>query len=356
MPGFRGFARYGVETGDGSFEILTVKPGRVADPARRADGPAPGRVTIMARGMLNRCVTRIYFDDETQANDEDPVLARVPAERRQTLIAVPDGARRPVPLRHPPPGRRRDGLLRHLRCSTGSTPAATWPSSVGDARLAAGAARRRGGAGPGWRPLTRSRRRPRADRRRLPGRALRRRRAGPRGGPPRHARSWVSSPPCARRSPRPPASTSMPGATSQDIVDTALMLVAHRALEPLLADAERGADHAARLAADPPRHADDRPHAAPAGPADDLRAARRHLAGRHRRGVRPAHGRPGDRTGGPDGRTGGRPLAGGGGGGGRRAGPGASRSSRGARSAVARRAWRARWGRSPACWPRWRAT
>jgi 3-carboxy-cis,cis-muconate cycloisomerase len=38
------------------------------------------------------------------------------------------------------------------------------------------------------------------------------------------------------------------GATSQDIVDTALMLVARRALEPLLADARAAADHAAVLA------------------------------------------------------------------------------------------------------------
>lgn len=38
------------------------------------------------------------------------------------------------------------------------------------------------------------------------------------------------------------------GATSQDIVDTALMLVARRALHPLLADARGAADHAAELA------------------------------------------------------------------------------------------------------------
>jgi 3-carboxy-cis,cis-muconate cycloisomerase len=38
------------------------------------------------------------------------------------------------------------------------------------------------------------------------------------------------------------------GATSQDVVDTALMLVAHRALAPLLADARAAAEHAAALA------------------------------------------------------------------------------------------------------------
>jgi protocatechuate 3,4-dioxygenase, alpha subunit len=86
IPGFRGFARYGVETGDGSFEILTLKPGRLKGPRDALMAPHVA-VTIMARGMLNRCVTRIYFGDEPEANAEDPILALVPAERRQTLIA-----------------------------------------------------------------------------------------------------------------------------------------------------------------------------------------------------------------------------------------------------------------------------
>jgi protocatechuate 3,4-dioxygenase alpha subunit len=91
LPGFRGFARYGVEDGNGVFEIVTVKPGRVRGVSGMGKLQAPHiDVTVMARGMLNRCVTRIYFGDEEQANAEDPILARVPAERRQTLIAEPE--------------------------------------------------------------------------------------------------------------------------------------------------------------------------------------------------------------------------------------------------------------------------
>ena len=86
MEGFRGFARDGSEIGDGTFELLTVKPGRVPDRAGTLQAPHIA-VTIMARGMLNRCVTRIYFDDEPEANAADPVLARVPVDRRDTLIA-----------------------------------------------------------------------------------------------------------------------------------------------------------------------------------------------------------------------------------------------------------------------------
>jgi protocatechuate 3,4-dioxygenase alpha subunit len=43
-------------------------------------------VSVFARGLLNRVVTRIYFED--QDNSEDAVLATVPEERRATLIAA----------------------------------------------------------------------------------------------------------------------------------------------------------------------------------------------------------------------------------------------------------------------------
>lgn len=88
LPGFRGFARVGVEVGDGTFEILTVKPGRVADLAGRLQAPHID-VSVFARGTLNRLITRVYFADEAEANAEDPVLARVPAQRRHTLLAQP---------------------------------------------------------------------------------------------------------------------------------------------------------------------------------------------------------------------------------------------------------------------------
>jgi protocatechuate 3,4-dioxygenase, alpha subunit len=89
MEGFRGFARYGVEDGDGTYELVTVKPGRVPDRDGTLQAPHID-VTVMARGMLNRGVTRIYFADEPEANASDPMLARVPADRRATLLAQPD--------------------------------------------------------------------------------------------------------------------------------------------------------------------------------------------------------------------------------------------------------------------------
>jgi protocatechuate 3,4-dioxygenase alpha subunit len=88
VEGFRGFARYGLEDGDGNFEIVTLKPGRVAGLGETTQAPHIA-VSLFARGMLNRVITRIYFADEEQANAADPVLRRVPAERRATLLAHP---------------------------------------------------------------------------------------------------------------------------------------------------------------------------------------------------------------------------------------------------------------------------
>ena len=48
-------------------------------------------MTVLARGLLHRVVTRVYLPEEEAANAADPVLASVPADRRATLVARPDG-------------------------------------------------------------------------------------------------------------------------------------------------------------------------------------------------------------------------------------------------------------------------
>jgi protocatechuate 3,4-dioxygenase alpha subunit len=84
---FRGFGRSPTND-DGDWEIFTVKPGAIGD------GQAPHiDVSVFARGMLNRCVTRIYFADVD--NRDDPVLATVPEDRKSTLLVEPgDGGYR----------------------------------------------------------------------------------------------------------------------------------------------------------------------------------------------------------------------------------------------------------------------
>ena len=104
LDGFRGFARCGAELGDGTYELVTVKPGPVPGPSGVLQAPHIA-VTVMARGMLNRCVTRIYFADEERANARDPVLARVASERRPTLLAQPSangGYRFDIRIQAPP--------------------------------------------------------------------------------------------------------------------------------------------------------------------------------------------------------------------------------------------------------------
>jgi protocatechuate 3,4-dioxygenase alpha subunit len=78
-PSFRGFGR--VATDDaGRFRFTTVKAPHIL-------------VSVFARGLQRRLVTRLYFPDEP-GNDSDSALSLVPPARRETLIA-----RRGDPLR-----------------------------------------------------------------------------------------------------------------------------------------------------------------------------------------------------------------------------------------------------------------
>ncbi len=81
---FRGFGRS--ETVDnGKFSFKTIKPGAIPFDSERMQAPYI-TVKVFARGMLIHAHTRLYFSDEP-ANETDPVLALVEADRRHTLIA-----------------------------------------------------------------------------------------------------------------------------------------------------------------------------------------------------------------------------------------------------------------------------
>lgn len=87
--GFTGFGRSGTETGE--FSFVTVKPGPVRGPGGAPQAPHV-MVSIFARGLLRRLVTRLYFPDEHEANAADPVLSSIedPA-LRDTLVARDEG-------------------------------------------------------------------------------------------------------------------------------------------------------------------------------------------------------------------------------------------------------------------------
>ena len=81
------FARASCEERHGSYEIRTLAPG----------GSKPWiDVSVFARGLLHRVVTRIYLD-------ESDVPEFVPAGRRDTLLAEPttDGLRFDIRLQGP---------------------------------------------------------------------------------------------------------------------------------------------------------------------------------------------------------------------------------------------------------------
>jgi protocatechuate 3,4-dioxygenase, alpha subunit len=88
VPGFRGFGRCPTDP-QGRYQILTVKPGPLPCPEGGTEAPHIN-VSLLARGVLDRMATRIYFPDD-DANASDPVLSTVAPERRGTLIAQPDG-------------------------------------------------------------------------------------------------------------------------------------------------------------------------------------------------------------------------------------------------------------------------
>jgi protocatechuate 3,4-dioxygenase, alpha subunit len=85
--GFRGFGRCPTGAG-GDWEIVTLKPGPVPGVDGSLQAPHVA-VSLFARGLLDRVVTRIYFGDEPEANAADPVLALLDRDRRDTLVAAP---------------------------------------------------------------------------------------------------------------------------------------------------------------------------------------------------------------------------------------------------------------------------
>lgn len=77
---------------DGRYHILTLRP----PPLPTGDGGTEAPhidVSVFARGLLDRLVTRIYFPDEEERNAADPVLNCLTERLRiDTLIAKPESA------------------------------------------------------------------------------------------------------------------------------------------------------------------------------------------------------------------------------------------------------------------------
>lgn len=82
---FRGFGRSSTDA-DGTYSFVTLKPAGVSTLDGRPQAPHIA-MSVFARGMVRRTVTRVYFDDEHDANRTDPLLTEVGPDRATTLVA-----------------------------------------------------------------------------------------------------------------------------------------------------------------------------------------------------------------------------------------------------------------------------
>jgi protocatechuate 3,4-dioxygenase, alpha subunit len=90
-PDFRGWGRTGTDFATGLYRFETVKPGPVT--GRRGHKPMAPHINVWlaARGINIGLATRLYFGDEAELNEADPVVRMIePAIRRQTLLARPE--------------------------------------------------------------------------------------------------------------------------------------------------------------------------------------------------------------------------------------------------------------------------
>ncbi|ARO15285.1 protocatechuate 3,4-dioxygenase, alpha subunit [Ketogulonicigenium robustum] len=86
-PNVTGWARVAADFDTGVWQLDTIKPGRVPFPDGRLMAPHIA-VWLVARGINVGLQTRIYFDDEPDANEACPVLLRIEHRPRvQTLLA-----------------------------------------------------------------------------------------------------------------------------------------------------------------------------------------------------------------------------------------------------------------------------
>jgi protocatechuate 3,4-dioxygenase alpha subunit len=79
---FTGWGRASTDE-DGHYSFSTVMPG-----ATQPDSAPFFAITVFARGLLNRLFTRAYPPGPDLAKER--LLCSVPADRRHTLIALPD--------------------------------------------------------------------------------------------------------------------------------------------------------------------------------------------------------------------------------------------------------------------------
>jgi protocatechuate 3,4-dioxygenase alpha subunit len=82
--GFIGFGRASTSD-EGLYRFKTLLPGGTPGPGNSLQAPHIA-ISVFGRGIIKRLATRVYFEGQA-ANEADPILALVPTERRETLVA-----------------------------------------------------------------------------------------------------------------------------------------------------------------------------------------------------------------------------------------------------------------------------
>ncbi len=83
-----GFGRCATDS-SGRFEFVTREPGPVPHPDGTMQAPHIA-ISVFARGLLDRIVTRCYLPTNGLANHADTVLSTVAPDRRAALVAIAD--------------------------------------------------------------------------------------------------------------------------------------------------------------------------------------------------------------------------------------------------------------------------
>ncbi|GHH95133.1 protocatechuate 3,4-dioxygenase subunit alpha [Streptomyces capillispiralis] len=82
---FTGFGRIRTDA-DGHWYVRTLRPGA------RGRGAPYLSLCVFARGLLTHLFTRVHFPDDASLLASDPLLSRLDADRRDTLVAGDEGA------------------------------------------------------------------------------------------------------------------------------------------------------------------------------------------------------------------------------------------------------------------------
>jgi protocatechuate 3,4-dioxygenase alpha subunit len=87
-PNFTGWGRAAADAETGVFRFETIRPGPVPFPGGGLQAPHVS-LWIVARGINLGLNTRLYFEDEAEANAADPILNRIEHRARVSSLIAP---------------------------------------------------------------------------------------------------------------------------------------------------------------------------------------------------------------------------------------------------------------------------